>query len=88
MKPPITYRWRAECEVDGTQLVELILLAEFVSFVSVRIDAFPDMVCTLKVRSLTLRQLRQLMRKVPDSHVMVKTVQPIDRYTGKRNPEF
>lgn len=87
------YRWVAECPIDDEELLKRIPSDELIEFRTVqRMPNAPTtptiLDCLLseaKVRSLTLDQLRDIMRDIPDGHVMVQTVQPKDRFTGERN---
>lgn len=82
----IVYRWRAECPIDNERLLALLPPYELLKFDSVIQDArFPDTETELTVWSLSLEHLQDIMRQVPDGHIMVQTVQPKDRYTGERN---
>ena len=82
---PLIFRWRSECQADTDRLLELIPKDEIVRFEAVQVGPFPDVVNEITLRKLSLKALRNLMRKVPDGHVMVQTVQPKEKYTGVRN---
>jgi hypothetical protein len=56
-----------------------------IEFRTMRLDSLPDTINELTVNTLTLEQLRDIMRKVVDGHVMVQTVQPKHLYTGERD---
>jgi hypothetical protein len=43
----------------------------------------PDVVVTFDTSS-SLSEIKQKLREVPDSHVMLQTVKPINEYTGER----
>lgn len=45
----------------------------------------PEAETTIHIASLTLEEMRNLCRRVPDGHVMPQTIQPAGRYTGERN---
>ena len=87
------YRWRAECSVDDEELLKRIPSDELIEFRTVRkmpnAPITPNILeCLLSevtLKSLTLDELRSIMRDIPDGHVMVQTVQPKDRYTGERD---
>lgn len=81
----VVYRWRSECPHDDQELLKRLPKGEMLKFQSMREDPFPDTVNELTVKSLTLDELRDIMRQVEDGHVMVQTVQPKDLYTGERN---
>lgn len=44
-----------------------------------------DTIVELDLATLTLKDLRELMRQIVDSHVMLQTVQPVALYTGDRD---
>ena len=81
------YWYLAECNIDEVRLM-LGLPREEV--VSVDIIETPDghIASQLTVRTLSLEQVRDCMRKVEDGHVMVQTVQPPHLYTGHRDYEL
>jgi len=45
---------------------------------------YPDVEVEIEV-DLSLKELRDIMRQIVDSHVMVQTVAQNDEYTGERN---
>lgn len=77
------YRFRAECQRDVDELRRLLGL-KFDRITIVNSPPFPDVEVELKVE-LSLEQLRDIMRRVVDGHVMVQTVALYDEYTGERN---
>lgn len=79
------YRWRAECPADDHELLKRLPAGELVKYQSLRIAPFPDTTSEAEVKSFTLEDMRNVMRQVPDGHVMVQTVQPKGLYTGERN---
>lgn len=82
---PLVYRWRSECSADDQKLLRRLPVGEMIQFQTMRLDPFPDTFNELTVKTLTLEQLRNIMRKVEDGHVMVQTVQPKHLYTGERD---
>jgi hypothetical protein len=77
------YRFRAECEHDVDML--RALLGQQVKRIAKLNEApFPDNEVEIHV-ALSLEELRDVMRKVEDGHVMVQTVAPRDIYTGERD---
>ena len=79
------YRWRAECPANNEALIKLLPHGELLKYQSLRLAPFPDTTSEAEVKSLTLEDMRNIMRQVPDGHVMAQTVQPKDLYTGERN---
>ncbi|MBT4361428.1 MAG: hypothetical protein HOD11_10725 [Candidatus Marinimicrobia bacterium] len=79
------YRCRAEIEADVDELVK-ILPPKYSHTVKVMRSnpLFPDVVVDI-ITPLMVDQLRDVMRKVADGHVMVQTVAPLDYYTGERD---
>ena len=45
----------------------------------------PDLCCTIEIEDMSINELKDLMRKVEDGHVMVQTVALEEKYTGERN---
>jgi len=78
------YRWRAEVEPDCMAFLQLLPEGELITYQSFRPTAFPDTYCELEVKSLSLEEVRAIMAKVEDGHVMAGTVQPKDQFTGSR----
>jgi serine/threonine-protein kinase RIO1 len=76
------YKFRAECESDVNS-VENILKYDAVSITKSR-GYFPDITVKL-VTALTLDEIRQKMRTIVDSHVMIQTIAHHLDYTGNRN---
>lgn len=80
----MTYKFRAECEIDAEQFQE-----ENVDVISdleiniIDVD-FPDVHVTFE-SELSLEEIIDRMIIIPDGHVMYQTVQPIEKYTGNRN---
>jgi hypothetical protein len=79
------YRWRSECAADDAEVLKRIPSGELIKFESQPQNLAPDTLSEITVKSLTLEELRNIMRQVPDGHVMVQTVQPKHLYTGERN---
>ena len=74
-----TYKFRSECLHDISKLLELLPLKIKIEKTSM----FPD--CIAEITSeLSMAEIKQVMRKVPDSHVMIETIAPIAEYTGYR----
>ncbi|MBW4627667.1 MAG: CHAT domain-containing protein [Brasilonema octagenarum HA4186-MV1] len=77
------FRFRSECEHDVDELCE-ILGKRIRKIIKRNEYRLPDMEVEIDV-ALSLKELRDAMRKVEDGHVMVQTVAPKDKYTGERN---
>ena len=75
------YKFRAECIVD----VHRFLYSLAPNWVEYHVTAttFPDVTVALKTAA-TLDELCSVIKTVPDGHVMLETIQPLDRYTGER----
>jgi hypothetical protein len=80
------YRFRAECKHDVDELRRL-LGATLHRITSSNSTPFPDDEVELESR-LSLEELRVVMRRVVDGHVMVQTVARSEEYTGKRDYEL
>jgi hypothetical protein len=79
------FRFRAECEYDVNQLRK-VLGQHYYKMIKV-VDQYPDTLVDL-FTSMSLKDLRNEMRCVPNSHVMIQTVAYADNYTGERNYEL
>lgn len=78
------YRFRAEALLDIDRL-RWRLCAAGIEFTMAQVHRlFGDWQAALKV-DLTIEQVREHMRHVPDGHVMVQTVAYSAHYTGERN---
>lgn len=76
------YKLRAECWFDVNRLVEKICPK------TLKVDKpglLPD--CTVEFETdLPIGLVRAVLRRIPDAHVMLETVQPVAAYTGERRP--
>ena len=82
---PTTYKLRADCAADFAALASLVAESPhgFAAISALRAGAFP--VCVIEITTTaTLAELRALLATIDDGHVMLETVQPIERYTGER----
>jgi len=76
------YKFRAECLHDIKLLMGLVLVSQF----KIESTLFPD--CTAEITTeLSIADLKKAMRKIPDSHVMLETIAPLNEYTGERRKE-
>jgi len=82
------YKFQAECQLDVEALKEKLQeLGEFnVSTTHLEIDGIriPDVEIELEVNSDT-ENLLKVMRSIPDSHVMIQTLESAESYTGVRD---
>lgn len=76
------YCFRAECQPDVDELRSL-LGGCFDKITIVNSPPFPDVEVELETE-LSLEELRAVMRRVVDGHVMGQTVASRDEYTGER----
>lgn len=77
------YRFRAEVRSDADNLYRNI--ADKVEYVTMTIKPpFPDVEVEIET-DMSLNDLRDEMRAVPDGHVMLQTVATTDKYTGERD---
>lgn len=84
-----TFKFRAECQHDIAMLRGVLKVTGTPARVRMRRltlagAQMPDCEGIIHC-DLTLRQVRALMRRVSDGHVMVQTVAPADAYTGRRD---
>lgn len=82
---PQLYKLRAECNDDFNCLVQrLVSTPGFSLMGAVAEGPFPDVEATFKSK-LDLEALRDIIRQIPDGHVMLQTLAPADQYTGERD---
>jgi len=75
----MTYKLRAECLFDINKLVQSLPCSKF----KIECAQFPD--CTFEFESTySLAEIKLVLTKIPDSHVMSETVRTIAEYTGER----
>lgn len=77
------YRFRAECQADIDALKSLVG-GHFDKITIINSPPFPDVEVELETE-FSLENLRAVMRRVVDGHVMVQTVALRDDYTGERD---
>ena len=75
-----TYKFRAECLADVANFL-LEFRPEHTEIVAAKM--IPDVECVIKT-SADIDKVKGAMADVMDSHVMMQTIQPIDKYTGER----
>ncbi len=82
------YKFRSECQFDIDRLFELIPGDNLIWW---KIEpepgliGLPDRVCELELSGLMLDDLKEIMAKIEDGHVMLETVEELNDYTGDRN---
>jgi hypothetical protein len=75
------WKCRCECVVDGFRFMEgnMRSIPKF----TMKYDGYLG--ATLEFETfLCLSDIKRLLDKVPDSHVMLQTLRPIELYTGER----
>lgn len=83
---PAIYKLRAECSDDIDKLRELVDDIDIVYFKRHKIGDQFISDCTIEFTTkLMLKDIRSVIAKIEDGHVMRQTVQPIDLYTGERD---
>lgn len=78
------FRFRAECAHDVAEFIK-IMPFEFEASI-LRPGLMPDVTVSL-LTTATLSEIKEAMRAVPDSHVMLETLQLGHLYSGERVPE-
>ena len=80
------YKFRAECQPDIDALFELLPAENLLNWnVSPAFGAqFPDRVCEIELSGMMLDDLKKVIEKIPDGHVMLETVAELKDYTGER----
>lgn len=82
------YKLRAECVVDIVKMTTAFAKASIV-FDDVEIEGdglLPDVTATF-LSAAPLAQLRDVLAKIEDGHVMAETIATIDHYTGMRTSD-
>jgi hypothetical protein len=75
------YKLRAECLIDVEQFVaNNIKVKDICPLIS---SDFPDRELEF-ISSLSKKEIIKILNKIPDSHVMIETLEKIEKYTGKR----
>lgn len=83
------YKMRAECTSDVLSFVGVLPAEEFKLIEFAKLDAnLPDAEVTFKTLTFGLSQLKEVLRKLPDGHVMLETLTPEKEYTGDRTYEM
>jgi hypothetical protein len=80
-----TYKLRAEGLNDFLAFLQQGMYIKIKSF-TVEPIGIPDVVVTF-ITDSSLSEIKSKLKKVPDSHVMLETVKPINEYTGDRDGE-
>ena len=75
------FKLRFEAQVDLALLIVCASERTDVRLIIIRLDKDEAVLKT----DQTLVGLRNLIRKVPDGHVMLQTVAPVKNYTGERD---
>lgn len=76
-----TYKFRAECIND---VLEFMKLAKFEYDIKIiRKGLFPDVVVEIATKE-NLKSIVSIFKLIPDSHVILETIQPKKTYTGHR----
>jgi hypothetical protein len=81
-----TYKLRAEGLNDFLAFLQTGMYMKIKSF-TVEPIGVPDVVVTFETES-SLSEIKSKLREIPDSHVMLQTVMPINEYTGERNEQY
>jgi len=73
------YKLRAECLHDINSLIRILPCSKF----RIECERIPD--CTFEFESTyRLNEIKMLLNKIPDGHVMAETVNTATEYTGER----
>ena len=81
-----TYKLRAEGLNDFLAFLQAGMYMRIKSF-TIQPIGVPDVVVTFETDA-SLSEIKSKLREVPDSHVMLQTVKPINEYTGERDEEY
>jgi hypothetical protein len=77
-----TYKLRAEGLNDFLAFLQNDMYFKMKSF-TIEPIGVPDVIVTFETSS-SLSEIKEKLKEVPDSHVMLETVKPINEYTGER----
>jgi hypothetical protein len=85
------YKFRAECLIDIHSLFALLpkkkLIYYTLSPLKPGMASFPDMEANVEIEDMSIIELKDMMKKVEDGHVMWQTLALGEEYTGIRNIE-
>jgi len=82
-KKLFVYKLRAECEHDVNEF-RRILRYDFYSLTKTIHPYLPDTIVEIAT-SLALQELQDIIRQIPDGHVMLQTIALKENYTGERD---
>jgi len=80
-----TYKLRAEGLNDFLAFLQNDMYFK-IKYFTIEPIGVPDVVVTFETSS-SLSEIKEKLKEVPDSHVMLQTVKPINEYTGEREEE-
>ena len=86
----VEYKLRAECFADIDALLSKLVKSSVGRIFTYQINGNVDTwrVELTMVATFTPKQLLAIMARIPDSHVMMETLNYAAEYTGKRDAEF
>lgn len=69
------YRFVAECYLDIVALLQKLPCDNILGYVILPAcgTQYPDRLCEIKIRDMALGDLKKIIEKIPDSHVMLDT---------------
>ena len=83
------YKFRAECIGDVKELLNKLPLEKMLKYNVIPDDlGLPDVEIEIEILNYELDDYLNALRKIEDSHVMLQTILPIEKYTGERNYEL
>lgn len=84
------YKLRAECLEDIYNFIKKLGETSHTALGTFKVSPciveglrYPDCVLEFK-SSLTMNEIKAILKTIPDGHVMLETVNPAERYTGDR----
>ncbi len=75
------YKLRAGCEVD----IRAFIKESRYDIINSKIDKDSHNPKLEFSSELELDEIKDILRKIEDGHVMLQTIQPIEKYTGERD---
>jgi len=81
-----TFKLRAECQKDVEDLIVLLPKGSLLHYEPIYSKTTPpDMEFMLILKDVDFEKIKNYIRSIEDSHVMLQTVQPLENYTGNRD---
>lgn len=80
----IKYKLRAECKADVLMFGDFLLQQDPLAIITIEPKGVPDVEATIET-NISQRDIKELIKKVPDGHVMDRSLQPLVEDTVEGN---